>query len=189
MSDKTTSVAVTRVASHAPEHDDDVVVIEEPLEISAAWGDREKNISVTMRTPGDDFDLAVGFLFTEGLIRGGDDVESVRHWGSPNRVRVALGAHARIDTTKLERHFFTTSSCGICGKTSIDALRTVVAPIPPHDPIARDVVTRLPDLLQNAQPAFHATGSVHGAALFDFDGALLRAREDRSEEHTSELQS
>jgi len=182
MSDKTTSVAVTRVASHAPEHDDDLVVIEEPLEISAAWGNgeaqREKNISVTMRTPGDDFDLAVGSLFTEGLIRDGDDVESVRHWGSPNRVRVALAPHAKIDTAKLERHFYTTSSCGVCGKTSIDALRTVVAPLPPHDSIDRAIVNRLPELLQGAQPAFHATGSVHGAAIFDRNGALLRARED-----------
>src|SRR5689334_18709016 len=110
MADKTISVAVTRVASRTPQRDDDVVVIEEPLEISAAWrngdGPREKNISVTMRTPGDDFDLAVGFLYTEGLIRRSDEIDSVRHWGSPNRVRVALAEHARIDTAKLERHFY-----------------------------------------------------------------------------------
>jgi len=182
MAEKTTSVAVTRVASRMPESDDDVVVIEEPLEISAAWrngdGPREKNISVTMRTPGDDFDLAVGFLFTEGLVRRGDEIESVRHWGSPNRVRVALAQHASIDTAKLERHFYTTSSCGICGKTSIDALRTIVTPLQPRDGIDGAVITRLPDLLQDAQPTFHATGSVHGAAIFDRGGALQRVRED-----------
>src|SRR5436309_3341771 len=170
MPEKTTSVGVTRVP--AAEGDDDLVAVEEPLEIGAAWQNgggelREKNISVTMRTPGDDFDLAVGFLFTESLIRGGDDVESVRHWGSPNRVRVALGPHARIDTAKLDRHFYTTSSCGICGKTSIEALRVATSPLPPHDPIERDVVHRLPAQLHEAQPAFRATGSVHGAAIFD----------------------
>jgi FdhD protein len=183
MPDKTASVEVTRVA--AGPHDDragDVVAIEEPLEIRAAWtagGEpREKNISVTMRTPGDDFDLAVGFLFTEGLVGGGGDVESVRHWGSANIVRVALAPHARIDTSKLDRHFYTTSSCGVCGKTSIEALRVVTAPLPPRGAIDREVVHRLPAQLHDAQPAFRATGSVHGAAIFDLGGTLLRARED-----------
>jgi FdhD protein len=179
--EKTTSVEVMRVAAH-DDRADDVVAVEEPLEIRAAWtagGEpREKNISVTMRTPGDDFDLAVGFLFTEGLIAGGGDVESVRHWGSPNQVRVALAPHARIDTAKLDRHFYTTSSCGICGKTSIEALRVATSPLPPHEPIAREVVHRLPPQLHDAQPAFRATGSVHGAAIFDRDGTLLRVRED-----------
>jgi FdhD protein len=181
MSEQTTSVEVTRVAAR-DDRADDVVAIEEPLEIRAAWtagGElREKNISVTMRTPGDDFDLAVGFLFTEALIAGGGDVESVRHWGSPNRVRVALAPPAKIDTAKLDRHFYTTSSCGVCGKTSIEALRVVTAPLPPRDAIAREVVHRLPAQLHDAQPAFRATGSVHGAAIFDQDGTLLRARED-----------
>ena len=181
MADQTTSVEVTRVAAQ-DDRADDVVAIEEPLEIRAAWTAgselREKNISVTMRTPGDDFDLAVGFLFTEALIGGGGDVESVRHWGSPNRVRVALGPHARIDTSKLERHFYTTSSCGVCGKTSIESLRVVTAPLPPRGAIARDVVHRLPAQLHDAQPAFRATGSVHGAAIFDNAGTLLRGRED-----------
>ncbi len=182
MPDKTTSVEVTRVPAPVEERRDDEVAIEEPLEIRAAWHSsgepREKNISVTMRTPGDDFDLAVGFLFTESLIDGGGDIESVRHWGSPNRVRVALGLHAHLDISKLDRHFYTTSSCGICGKTSIEALRVVTSPLPPALPIDRDVIHRLPPLLQAAQPAFRATGSVHGAAIFDRAGTLLRARED-----------
>lgn len=165
-----------------PTREDDLVAIEEPLEISAAWtagGDlREKNISVTMRTPGDDYDLAAGFVFTEALIGAAEDIESVRHWGSPNRVRVSLAADAKIDTSKLDRHFYTTSSCGICGKTSIDALRVVTAPLPSRPAIDGRVVTRLPSLLREAQTAFHETGSVHGAALFDRDGAVLRVRED-----------
>ncbi len=181
-SDKTTSVEITRVTSTAREAADDLVAIEEPLEIRAAWqvnGEvREQNISVTMRTPGDDFDLAVGFLFTEGLVREGSDIESVRHWGSPNQVRVALKPHARIDASKLDRHFYTTSSCGVCGKTSIDALYVVSQPLEVQPPLDAGVVRELPRTLQEAQTAFHATGGVHGAALFDRGGKLLRLRED-----------
>jgi FdhD protein len=181
MPERTTSVRVTRVPP-APDRQLDTVAIEEPLEIRAAWtveGEpREKNISVTMRTPGDDYDLAVGFLFTEGLIQAPGDVESVRHWGSPNRVRVALAPHARVDTSKLDRHFYTTSSCGVCGKTSIDAVRVVSCALPQRAPVSAEVVHRLPELLRDAQPAFRETGSVHGAAIFDARGTLLRARED-----------
>ena len=162
--------------------EEDVVAIEEPLEIAAGWfvdGDlREKTISVTMRTPGDDFDLAVGFLFSEGLIRSAEDVESVRHWGSPNKVRVGLQPHARIDTSKLERHFYTTSSCGVCGKTSIDALRVASCAVPSSAPVSADVVRALPAALHEAQSAFHSTGGVHGAAVFDRDGHVLGIRED-----------
>jgi FdhD protein len=182
MSDKTTSVTITRIVSAGSEQDQDIVAIEEPLEIRAAWqagGEaREKNISVTMRTPGDDFDLAAGFLFTEGLIHAPDEIDSVRHWGSPNVVRVGLAPHARIDASKLDRHFYTTSSCGVCGKTSIEAVRVAMSPLPRRTPAARAVIHRLPDILREAQPAFRATGSVHGAAIFDGDGGLLRARED-----------
>jgi FdhD protein len=181
-SDKVTTVAMTRVVSDAAQAAEDVVAIEEPLEILAAWtvdGEpHEKNISVTMRTPGDDLDLAVGFLFTEGLLTSADQIESVRHWSSPNRVRVALRSDARIDTSKLNRHFYTTSSCGVCGKTSIDALRVASTPLPPHPPISADVVRALPDALDRGQAAFHATGGVHGAALTDRKGTVLRVRED-----------
>jgi FdhD protein len=180
--DKTASVDITRVTAEAREQGHDVVAVEEPLEIRAAWqvdGEpREQNISVTMRTPGDDFDLAVGFLFTEGLVREGSDIESVRHWGSPNQVRVALKPHARIDASKLDRHFYTTSSCGVCGKTSIDALYVVSQPLEVQQPLDAEVVRGLPRTLQEAQTAFHATGGVHGAALFDRSGKLLRLRED-----------
>jgi FdhD protein len=180
--DKTTPVDILRVSENAREAAADVVAIEEPLEIRVAWvveGEpREKNISVTMRTPGDDFDLALGFLFTEGLLRNAGDVESVRHWGSPNQVRVALRPPARIDASKLERHFYTTSSCGVCGKTSIDALETLAVPLPEHRPLDADLVRELPRKLLDLQAAFHATGGVHGAALFDHAGNLLRLRED-----------
>jgi FdhD protein len=171
-------VAVTRVAQDSVTRNEDVLAVEEPLEIRVAWEQTEKNISVTMRTPGDDYDLAAGFLFTEGLIRSAEDIDSIRHWGSPNIVRVGLRAGARIDTSKLDRHFYTTSSCGVCGKTSIDAVRVVTAPLAQTPPIDAAVVHLLPKLLEQNQSAFRATGGLHGAALFMATGDLLRIRED-----------
>src|SRR5437867_13249709 len=101
-------VDATRVRRTASAREDDALAVEEPLEIRVG----EKNISVTMRTPGDDFDLAAGFLFTEGIVARAEDVESIRHWGSPNVVRIALREGVALDASKLDRHFYTTSSCG-----------------------------------------------------------------------------
>ena len=177
------SVGVTRVTLQSSAETDDVLAVEEPLEIRVAWGAdgavREKNISVTMRTPGDDFDLAAGFLFTERLIRSAADVESIRHWGSPNVVRVALSDGVRPDTAKLDRHFYMTSSCGVCGKTSIDAVR-VIGNERPQVPatIGSAVVRQLPKLLEKHQSAFRATGGLHGAAIVRGNGDLLCIRED-----------
>lgn len=180
--EKIATVPVTRVDGTTASSGDDALAVEEPLEIRVAWqtdGEpREKTISVTMRTPGDDYDLAVGFLFTEGLIGSAGDIDSVRHWSSPNVVRVSLRAGARIDTAKLDRHFYTTSSCGVCGKTSIEALRVVSRPLTPVDHFPRDLVHRLPVALQEQQSAFRATGGLHGAALFDRDATMVRLRED-----------
>ena len=180
---KTVKMDVRRVRDGNSVESDDVLVVEEPLEIRAAWrnGDesREKSISVTMRTPGDDLDLAAGFLFTEGLIRSADDIGSLRHWSSPNVLRVSLRDGARVDTSKLDRHFYTTSSCGVCGKTSIEALRVVTtgAPKLSHD-IRGDIIHRLPVKLEEHQAGFRATGALHAAAIFDDRGELLCCRED-----------
>jgi FdhD protein len=178
--DKIATIEVTRVAETSRDVTMDVVAVEEPLEILAAWrvdGEpREKTISVTMRTPGDDYDLAVGFLFTEGLLRAPEDIESVRHWSSPNRVRVAV--KTRLDTSKLDRHFYTTSSCGVCGKTSIDAIRVASCALPARAPISSEVVRALPAALQSAQSGFHSTGGMHGAAITDAAGTALCVRED-----------
>lgn len=177
------SVEVTRVVGESAAGGDDVVAVEEPLEIRCAWtaGDelREKSISVTMRTPGDDGDLAAGFLFTEGLLHAAADVDSLRHWSSPNVMRVALRNGARFDTSKLDRHFYTTSSCGVCGKTSIEALRVATSSQPQKSGAIRTaVIHRLPQKLEEHQAAFRATGALHAAAIFDAGGALLRCRED-----------
>src|SRR5436190_1377992 len=120
MTDMTARVAIVRVPGG---RENDVLVVEEPLEIRVG----DKPVSVTLRTPGDDFALAAGFLFTEGILRRREDVESIRHWGSPNVVRV--GVHQPVDLQRLQRHFYATSSCGVCGKTSIDALRVHTTPL------------------------------------------------------------
>ncbi len=177
-----TTVVVTRVNGGATHDEDDVLAIEEPLEIGVEWehdGEkRHKKISVTMRTPGDDEDLAVGFLFTEGLIRAGSEVDTVRHWGSPNIVRVRLRNGATLDTARLDRHFYTTSSCGVCGKSSIDAVRVVTTPLVQSTAVSRDVIHRLPIAFHEQQSVFRATGGLHGAAVFDRSGTLMKVRED-----------
>jgi FdhD protein len=174
MDERIAAVDVTHVTEDGTSRDDDVLAVEEPLEIRVG----EKPISVTMRTPGDDYDLAAGFLFTEGLIQSAEQIDSIRHWGSPNVVRVALRAGAHIDASRLDRHFYTTSSCGVCGKTSIDAVHVATQHLPENKPIATAVVYRLPELLEQHQSAFRATGGLHGAAIFTASGDLLRIRED-----------
>jgi FdhD protein len=153
---------------------DDAVVVEEPLEVRVG----EKPVSVTLRTPGDDFDLAAGFLFTESILSNREEIDSIRHWGSPNVVRVGLKDGSRVDLQRLQRHFYSTSSCGVCGKASIDALRVNAAPLEDGVRVPTATLLALPDLLRAEQSAFEATGAIHGAAAFARDGALLRVRED-----------
>jgi FdhD protein len=169
----TTTSAVTRIDAEGATEADETVVVEEPLEIRVG----DKPVSVTMRTPGHDFELAAGFLFTEGIVPSAADIEHIRHWGSPNVVRVDLREGVRVDLQRLQRHFYATSSCGVCGKTSIDALRVNTPPVQPAA-IQPEVIHALPEALRAAQTAFDATGGIHGAGLFNTDGTLLRARED-----------
>jgi FdhD protein len=165
------SVPVTRVPGGTT---DDAVVVEEPLEIRVG----DKPVSVTLRTPGEDSDLAAGFLFTESILSSRDEIDSIRHWGSPNVVRVGLKEGSRVDLQRLQRHFYSTSSCGVCGKASIDALRVNAAPLEDGVRVPAGTLLALPDLLRAEQSAFEATGAIHGAAAFTRDGALLRVRED-----------
>jgi FdhD protein len=153
---------------------DDVLVVEEPLEIRLG----DKPVSVTLRTPGDDFDLAAGFLFTESILHSNDEVASIRHWGSANVVRVALNDGIKVDLQRLQRHFYSTSSCGVCGKTSIDAVRVQTTPIEASFDIAPEIITTLPDVLRSQQKTFESTGAIHGAGIFSAGGTLLRMRED-----------
>ncbi len=178
-------------AGTAAEADCDVVATEEPLEIrlgySRAGGERaEQSISITMRTPGSDEELALGFLFTEGIITKREDVASVGPCGPPaengliNVVRVELGDDVAVDLHRLERHFYTSSSCGVCGKASIEAVAVqgrfdLQADATKMD---RSVLAMLPAKLIAAQSVFAETGGLHASGLFDTSGEFIAVRED-----------
>ena len=164
---------------------DDVLAIEEPLEIRIGFPDgTHKAVSITMRTPGDDGELAAGFLFTEGILKSPDQVRQIRHCGPAkagtqnNTIRVDLNDAISLDLKRLERNFYTTSSCGVCGKTSIEALATGVKKLEGESKINADIIHSLPQKLCKAQAVFETTGGLHASALFDTDGDLDIVRED-----------
>ena len=157
---------------------------EEPMEIRAGGpGQEPVSVAVTMRTPGHDFELAVGFMAGEGLIHARDEVSSVRYCDLPggepqlyNVVTVALTGP--FDPGGAERRFYTTSSCGICGKASLDQVEVHCAAIPDGEPLPASVVVSLPDRLRRAQRIFEQTGGLHAAGLFDRSGKAVAVRED-----------
>jgi FdhD protein len=162
------------------------VVTEEPLEIRVSGpGQEPQSVGVTMRTPGNDFELAHGFLFSEGLVQRPEQVRTMQTcaWkqsGQLNVVDVQLSDDAPRFDPAASRNFYTTSSCGLCGKASIDAIRTR-APYDVHDDPLRVAVATLhalPQRLREAQRVFARTGGLHAAGLFDADGALACVRED-----------
>lgn len=169
----------------------DELAVEEPLEIRLAWGAgarrAQRSLAVTMRTPGDDVSLAVGFLVSEGIVRSrADYVEAahcgpaVREDGTSNVVKIALAPHVDVDWPAVERHVYTTSSCGVCGKTSLEAVRTASPhrAVPGTPRVAARILHGLPDALRAAQASFARTGGLHAAGLFEPDGTLALARED-----------
>ena len=168
----------------------DVLAVEEPLEIRlhVEHDGRlvRRAVSVTMRTPGDDAELAAGFLFTEGIVRSRQAIADIRHCGpanaagAGNTIRVELVPGTPVDFARLERHTYTTSSCGVCGKTSIEALEaTSCFALAADEPIVdATLIHRLPVLLREAQRVFDRTGGLHASALFDLDGGLTVLRED-----------
>lgn len=186
----------------------DCLAVEEPLEIRLGFPDgTHKAISITMRTPGEDSELAAGFLFTEGIITSPDQIKQIRHCGkgrnlsgsegavshksdydvrgtlptgrvSANTIRVDLNDGLDLDLKRLERNFYTTSSCGVCGKASIEALATGVKKLDNELRIDRDVIHSLPQKLREAQAVFETTGGLHASALFSTDGTLDIVRED-----------
>lgn len=184
------SVQVVKVTSQGSDNKnftsketEDQLAVEEPLEISIIYGEennrQQKNISVTMCTPGNDEELAVGFLFTEGII---STKKEVRGCVSPGKsmVLVDLQPGISFDPKKIERHFYTSSSCGVCGKSSIDAVKNNIPCTTPDEPFkaGTSVIASLPDLLKKQQEVFKHTGGLHASALFDLDGDLLLTRED-----------
>jgi FdhD protein len=179
----TTRGAVIAIDDGERTRRNDRLATEEPMEIRVEEPGREqRSIAVTMRTPGHDFELATGFLFTEGLITSVDDVRDVRYCTVPadqqqfNVVSVTLTRE--LPSVGAERNFYATSSCGVCGKASLDMIETHASKVADGPTVTTDVVLGLPDTLRAAQKVFETTGGLHGAALFSQSGELLALRED-----------
>jgi FdhD protein len=176
---------VLRIRDGVAGHRADTLVAEEPLEIRL----NGRPLAITMRTPGDDFALATGFLVSEGVLAAADEVASVVYCAgaladganSYNVVDVTLAPGVPVPDISLERNVYTTSSCGLCGKASLDAVRTA-ARLPPADRhfprLTPALLSSLPDRLRAAQTVFDRTGGLHAAALFDAGGDVLDVRED-----------
>ncbi|MEU3660656.1 formate dehydrogenase accessory sulfurtransferase FdhD [Streptomyces sp. NPDC032940] len=168
------------VASARP----DTLAVEEPMEIRVGG----RALTITMRTPGDDFDLAAGFLVGEGVVHAAADVAGIRYCSGAtadggntyNIVDVALSPGVPAPDTSLERHFYTTSACGLCGRAGLDAVRTVAAWPVAEDPLrlAPELLATFPGRLRSAQKVFDSTGGLHAAGLFSAEGELLCLRED-----------
>jgi FdhD protein len=179
-------VSIKKVSAAHTSDADDILAAEEPMEIRLGYmaaGKRTvKSISVTMRTPGNDFELALGFLYTEGIIKSAADVISVQHPNDTNNnvVQVVVSDTVTPDIAKLERNFYTSSSCGVCGKASIEAVFAACSILDTKDDLqfSRDIIYLLPDILRKHQDVFESTGGLHGCALFDINGTLILTRED-----------
>jgi FdhD protein len=162
----------------------DVLAIEEPLEIQLSYQEngaaKFRKVSVTMRTPGNDAELGAGFLFTEGILKSKQEIESIEKQENSNEVLVHLAEGVLPELKNTERNFYTTSSCGVCGKSSIDAIKTTSVFAPSEDAIYLDpeVIYSLPDKLRLQQEIFDSTGGLHASALFDLDGNFITLRED-----------
>lgn len=193
------TVPIIRVRNAHAEPCNDSIAVEEPLEIQLEYGPRSdrttRAISITMRTPGHDAELVAGFLMTEGVLFDAADIEDIvtAHAGKApqseaedteassirNTVRVILAPGVQFNTASLERNFYTTSSCGICGKASLLALRSVCPPRRENTlQVDAEVLYTLPDRLRAEQAVFDRTGGLHACGLFDRDGNLLALRED-----------
>jgi FdhD protein len=162
----------------------ETLAVEEPLEIRV----NGNAVTVTMRTPGSDIELAQGFLLTEGVIGHRDDIATVQYcrgagengMNTYNVLDVTLSPGVSMPALDVTRNFYTTSSCGVCGKSSIDAITLISRHSPGDDPtvVGSETLSALPDRLRSAQKVFASTGGLHGAALFEADGATLVVRED-----------
>ena len=165
----------------------DYLATEEPMEIRLLTGDAKQTVAVTMRTPGADFELAAGFLYGEGIISSREEVSRISYCVDAdvdaqqryNIVNVELRGNREYDLRPLERHFYTTSACGVCGKASLEQLELRGCPVVgPGPEVSAQTIYSLPGKLREAQGLFEATGGLHAAALFDAEGDLLALRED-----------
>ncbi len=182
-----TSVDVWRTSQL--DHDKDLLAVEEPLQLRLDFGnegERESaDVAVTMRTPGNDFELALGFLYTEGIIRERSDVQSIRYCQQvkdlqerDNVVRIFLKPGIDPGLDSLKRNFFTSSSCGVCGKASIEQVKQHCRTISADYSFFTETVVSAPDLLRKGQQVFEYTGGLHASGLFNRSGELVLLRED-----------
>ncbi|HEU4740518.1 MAG TPA: formate dehydrogenase accessory sulfurtransferase FdhD [Meiothermus sp.] len=172
----------------------DELAVEEPLELRLVAGNERKTVAVTLRTPGNDFELAAGFLFSEGVIQQRSEIRRIAYCVDEeaaffrgdrrvdqryNIVSVELRSEVLPELPALERHFFTTSACGLCGKASIESLSARgLSPVSSDSTVPAEVLRGLPEKLRKAQQLFDLTGGLHAAGLFDLEGNLIRLRED-----------
>jgi FdhD protein len=184
-SDKTEHICIKKIITGKMIEADDQVAVEEPLQIQLAYstpnGYIQKNIAVTMRTPGNDEELAAGFLFTEGIIKSRDAVLNVQCFSSDkNRILVTLVENIMPALNSAARNFYTTSGCGLCGKASIDAISVLPGYAGEKDSIRipADLLHALPGLVRMQQKVFEDTGGIHASALFSLKGDLMLIRED-----------
>jgi FdhD protein len=168
---------------------DDLVPVEEPMEIRLRFGSEngreERSLAVTMRTPGQDFELAAGFLFTEGIVSSPNDIRIIRYCETVkaeekgNVVRVELAPDVEVAWGKLQRNFYVSSSCGVCGKSSIEAASRILSPLPAAEPLVTgEVLHSLPERMKERQTAFTFTGGLHATGVFSPMGDLAVSRED-----------
>ena len=162
----------------------DVLATEEPMEILLRAGQEQRTVAITMRTPGNDYELAAGFLYNEGILHNKREIANMTYCVDGNQqeynsLRIQLTADSLPELHQLERHFFTNSACGVCGTTMLDDISERNLPAIPAGPaIDFSLITSLPDKLRHAQDLFESTGGLHAAALFDLNGDLLAIRED-----------
>ena len=182
---------VLKYLSNNFEDVEDLVSIEEPLEISLKHKEKnkwiEQTLSITMRTPGNDDDLARGFLFNEQIVKSINDIDSIESYGDKvgqykiqNKILATLNNSENVNISKIKRDFLTNSSCGVCGKSSLDALEIIkTTKTNASEPkISKDVVIQSPNILREGQSEFSKTGGIHASGLFNSDGKLIALRED-----------
>ena len=170
---------------------DDLISIEEPLEISVKYKDQNKwvanSLSITMRTPGHDEDLVRGFLFNEQIIQSISEIDKIESYGDKvgqyniqNKIQITLNNSKNINISKIKRDFLTNSSCGVCGKSSLDALEIIKKEktFKTEPKLAKDIIVRSPSILRQNQTEFSKTGGIHASGLFSSDGKLISLRED-----------
>ncbi len=182
---------ITKLKKKEFQNVEDLISIEEPLEISLKYKEKEnwltKSLSITMRTPGHDEDLVRGFLFNEQIIQSVNDIKTIKSFGEKvgqydiqNKIIVTINNSKNVNISKIKRDFLTNSSCGVCGKSSLDALEIIKKEKTPklNPKLTKDIIIQSPTLLRKNQSEFAKTGGIHASGLFSSSGKLISLRED-----------